>query len=330
MTDPASTGPNADLIAELLETVAELAADGTDRLDLKITASSMGELRDAYLMFAPYKDRPKATIFGSARTPSDDPAYLQTHEVAAALAAAGWMVVTGAGPGIMQAAVEGAGAEQSIGISIQLPFEKRANDVIHNDPKHISMKYFFTRKLMLVKESKGFIAMPGGFGTLDEILELLTLEQTGKAEPCPIVLLDPPGGQFWPHFAAFVTSQVETRGLVSPGDLDRVLVTDSAEAAVQELVGFWRNYHSLRWVGDQLVIRLQHTPTETDVAALNEQFGRHLERGTIAITQPLGPEVKSGDDLDRPRLVMRWRQAHVGELFRLIRALNRLESCTSA
>src|SRR6478752_5332095 len=195
---------NRDLIGEIVTTAAELGQDRTDRLDLKITASAIDEMRDAFLMFAPYKDRPKVTIFGSARTAAVDPVYVQTHDVAAALADAGWMVVTGAGPGIMLAAMEGAGPAQSIGVSIRLPFESRANDVIHDDPKHVSMKYFFTRKLMLVKESKGFVAVPGGFGTLDETLELLTLQQTGKAEPTPIVLLDAPGGTFWTGFADFV------------------------------------------------------------------------------------------------------------------------------
>jgi hypothetical protein len=317
---------NRDLITEIITTAGELGQDRTDRLDLKITASAMAEMRDAFLMFAPYKDRPKVTIFGSARTAAVDPVYVQTHDVAAALADAGWMVVTGAGPGIMLAAMEGAGPEQSIGVSIRLPFETRANDVIHDDPKHVSMKYFFTRKLMLVKESKGFIAVPGGFGTLDETLELLTLQQTGKAEPTPIVLLDAPGGTFWKGFAAFVRDEVAARGLVADDDLERVLVTDSCEAAVAEILGFWRNYHSLRWVGKRLVLRLHARPTDDEVASLNARFGDHLLEGEIVSRGPLAAEVSSDDHLELARLAMVWNPFKVGDLHRLIRAVNALPS----
>ncbi|WP_421120034.1 TIGR00730 family Rossman fold protein [Aquihabitans daechungensis] len=321
---------NRDLITEIVTTAAELGQDRTDRLDLKITASAIDEMRDAFLVFAPYKDRPKVTIFGSARTAAVDPVYVQTHDVAAALADAGWMVVTGAGPGIMLAAMEGAGPAQSIGVSIRLPFESRANDVIHDDPKHVSMKYFFTRKLMLVKESKGFIAVPGGFGTLDETLELLTLQQTGKAEPTPIVLLDAKGGSFWQGFASFVRDEVATRGLVAEDDLERVLITDDYEAAVEEILGFWRNYHSLRWVGKRLVLRLRAAPTDAEVAALNEQFGDRLLEGEITTREPLAAEVSSRDHLDLARLVMVWNPFKVGDLHRLIRAVNALDSAPAA
>jgi hypothetical protein len=321
---------NRDLVTEIITTAGELGQDRTDRLDLKITASAVDEMRDAFLMFAPYKDRPKVTIFGSARTAAVDPVYVQTHDVAAALADAGWMVVTGAGPGIMLAAMEGAGPAQSIGVSIRLPFESRANDVIHDDPKHVSMKYFFTRKLMLVKESKGFVAVPGGFGTLDETLELLTLQQTGKAEPTPIVLLDAPGGTFWTGFADFVRDQVASRGLVAADDLERVLITDSWEAAVAEILGFWRNYHSLRWVGKRLVLRLKAEPTADEVAALNERFGDRLLEGAIVSREPLAAEVSSKDHLDLARLVMVWNPFKVGDLHHLIRAVNALPSAPPA
>lgn len=321
---------NRDLVTEIITTAGELGQDRTDRLDLKITASAIDEMRDAFLMFAPFKDRPKVTIFGSARTAATDPVYVQTHDVAASLADAGWMVVTGAGPGIMLAAMEGAGPEASIGVSIRLPFETRANDVIHDDPKHVSMKYFFTRKLMLVKESKGFVAVPGGFGTLDETLELLTLQQTGKAEPTPIVLLDAPGGTFWKGFARFVQEEVAARGLVAVDDVDRVLITDSCDAAVAEILGFWRNYHSLRWVGKRLVLRLHVEPTADEVAQLNERFGDRLLEGAIEARGPLAAEVSSGDHLDLARLVMVWNPFKVGDLHQLIRAVNALPSAPPA
>lgn len=313
---------NVDLVERILATGLALGTDGTDRLDLKITASALAEMRDAFRMFAPYDDRPKATIFGSARTAADDPLYAQTKAVAAALAAEGWMVVTGAGPGIMLAAMEGAGRAASIGVSIRLPFETRANDVIHDDPKHVSMKYFFTRKLMLVKESRAFIAVPGGFGTLDETLELLTLQQTGKAEPTPIVLLDVPGGTYWSGFTSFVTEELARRGLVAADDLDRVLVTDDVEAAIAEVLGFWETYRSLRWAGDRLVVRLARPIGEAGVAALNERFAALLGDGPIEASGPLAPEVADGDSLDLPRLVVRWPHRQVGELHQLIRAIN--------
>ena len=199
-----------------------LATDDVDRLDLKIATAALAEMRDAFRVFAPYRDAPKVTIFGSARTQPDDPEYDQARQVAAELAGHGWMVVTGAGPGIMAAGMEGAGRERSIGVSIRLPFEQAANSIIAGDHKYVSMKYFFTRKLMLIKESKAFISLPGGFGTLDETFELLTLTQTGKGLPVPIVFLDMPGDTYWVAVKAFIEEQLVSRGLVSPHDIGPV------------------------------------------------------------------------------------------------------------
>src|SRR5690606_27433829 len=213
-----------------------LGLDGSDRLDLKITTAALSEMRAAFELFAPYTHIPKVTIFGSARTRAEDALYRQTTEVAAALAAKGWMVVTGAGPGIMQAAAEGAGPENSLGVSIRLPFEEKPNAIVGANARNVAMKYFFTRKLMLVKESRGFVCVPGGFGTLDEMFELLTLQQTGKAEPTPIVLLDAPGGTFWKGLERFVEDQLIPSGVISPHDLDRVLITDSVDAALEDIV----------------------------------------------------------------------------------------------
>ena len=317
---------NVDQITEILGTGIRLGQDGTDRLDLKITSAALAEMRNAFKIFQPFHDIPKVTIFGSARTKATDPQYAQAHEVAAALAAQGWMVVTGAGPGIMQAAMEGAGADRSIGVSIRLPFETRANDVIHDDPKHVSMKYFFTRKLMLVKESRAFLSVPGGFGTLDETFELLTLQQTGKAEPTPIVLLDVPGGTFWRGFRRFVDEELVKLRVVSPDDLDRVLITESVTEAVEEITGFWRNYDSLRWVGKRLVLRLKAEPTDDEVADLNDRFADLLLEGRIQRSGPLPPEVSGGDKVALPRLVLVLNQFRIGSLHRLIRAVNQLGS----
>lgn len=317
---------SVDQVSEIVATAVRLGLDGTDRLNLKITNAALAEMRNAFRIFEPFQDVPKVTIFGSARTGADEPIYARTHEVAEALADAGWMVVTGAGPGIMQAAMEGAGVDRSIGVSIRLPFETRPNDVIHGDPKHVSMKYFFTRKLMLVKESMAFVSLPGGFGTLDETFELLTLQQTGKAEPTPIVLLDAPGGTFWPGLRRFFDEQLVTAGVVSPDDLDRVLITDSVDAAVAEITRFWHNYHSLRWVGPRLVLRLRHHPTDEEIDSLNDRFSDLLAKGRIERTGPLGPERTGNDQIDLPRVVLTLNQWRVGSLHQLIRALNGLPS----
>ncbi|MET0811457.1 MAG: TIGR00730 family Rossman fold protein [Microbacterium sp.] len=317
---------NADLIARILATGIGLGLDDTERLDLKITSAALTEMRSAFRLFAPYAGIPKVTIFGSARTMPDHALYRQAADMAAALAAAGWMVVTGAGPGIMQAAAEGAGPEQSLGVSIRLPFEERPNAIVEASARNVAMKYFFTRKLMLVKESSGFVCVPGGFGTLDEMFELLTLQQTGKAEPTPIVLLDEPGGTFWTGLQRFIDDQLVPSGVISRDDFDRVLVTDSVETAVDAITGFWRNYDSLRWVGGRLVLRLKSEPTDAEIDALNERFGSLLVDGRIERTAPLRAEREDGDRLELPRLVMRLNQWRVGDLHRVIRAVNELGS----
>jgi len=326
--DAAGIDENIDLVARILATGVGMGLDETDRLDLKITSAALTEMRAAFRLFAPYETGSKVTIFGSARTRPGDAVYHQTVRVAESLAAHGWMVVTGAGPGIMQAAAEGAGPDHSLGVSIRLPFEEKPNAVIAAQERSVAMKYFFTRKLMLVKESKGFVCLPGGFGTLDEMFELLTLQQTGKAEPTPIVLLDAPGGTFWSGLRGFVEDHLIPSGVISPGDFDRVLVTDSVDEATTEILGFWRNYHSLRWVGRRLVLRLRAAPTEAEVDALTDEFAGLLADGRIERRGPLRAEREDDDALDLPRLALRMNQFRVGQLHRLIRAVNALGSAT--
>lgn len=326
LTDAGVTA-DPELIARILATGVGLGLDDTTRLDLKISSAALTEMRAAFRLFAPYRDIPKVTVFGSARTRAEDVLYRAASDISRALAERGWMVVTGAGPGIMQAAAEGAGPEKSLGVSIRLPFEEKPNAAV--SARVVQMKYFFTRKLMLVKESRGFIALPGGFGTLDEVFELLTLQQTGKADPTPIVLLDAPGGTFWNGFRSYVDTELLPSGMISADDLDRVLITDSVDTAAEEITGFWRNYDSLRWVGGRLVIRLNVAPTDAELTALNAQFGSLLSEGRIARTGPLRHEVRDGDRVDLPRLVMSYDRGQVGSLFRLIRALNTLPSAPS-
>jgi uncharacterized protein (TIGR00730 family) len=279
-------------------------------------------MAEAFRVFAPYRDVPKVTMFGSARTATDDPLYALARDVAGQLAARGWMTVTGAGPGIMQAGMEGAGRDLSIGVSIRLPFEQGANSVIAGDRKYVSMRYFFTRKLMLVKESKGFVCLPGGFGTLDETFELLTLTQTGKGLPVPIVLLDAPGDPYWQKLDDFIVEQVLPRGLVSPLDTKLYLVTDSTERATQEVLGFYANYESIRYVGDTLIVRIQREPTDTQLAELNEAFGHLCINGGIERSGPLPVEVREQDALDLQRIRFRFAKHGFGELRRMIDQIN--------
>jgi uncharacterized protein (TIGR00730 family) len=206
---------------ELLQGAVDLVANDPSTLNLKIAAAAINEMDDAYVMFKLVEGTEKVTVFGSARTQLSDPLYEQARNVAKQLADAGWMVITGAGPGIMHAAMEGAGRDKSIGVAIRLPFEQNANPVIAGDEKYVAMKYFFTRKLMLIKESKAFICLPGGFGTLDETFELLTLTQTGKGVPVPIVFLDVPGDPYWETVHDLIADQIVSRGLASPRDTDR-------------------------------------------------------------------------------------------------------------
>ena len=268
------------LATELVSEALGLISDQPDTLDLKIATAALAEMRDAYAMFRPYRDKLKVSIFGSARTQHDDPLYAQAKDLAAALADEGWMTVTGAGPGIMQAGMEGAGVENSIGVSIRLPFESGANSIIADDDKHVSMKYFFTRKLMLIKESQAFVCLPGGVGTLDETFELLTLTQTGKGVPVPIVLLDEPGDPYWESVDELM-AQLVRRGLVSPGDRSLYTITDSHHEACRIVTEFYANYDSIRFFGDDLIIRMGQTPNDAQLAELNGEFS-HLSLANVS------------------------------------------------
>ena len=321
---------NRDVLRDILRSAVGLAGDDADRLNLKITASAVREMRAAFAMFAPFEGVPKVTIFGSARTRSDDPLYAQARDLAAHLAEDGWMVVTGAGPGIMAAGAEGAGPEPAIGVSISLPFEEKVSDVLANGAQVVAMKYFFTRKLMLIKESSAFVCLPGGFGTQDETFELLTLLQTGKATPAPVVLLDIPGGSYWSSWVQYIDDELVAAGLVSPQDHDLYLVTDEVDDAVAEIERFWRSYHSIRWVGDQLVVRLRHEPTSGEVAELDDAFSNLLVDGHIELAEPLPAEVRDRDHLHLPRLRMRYDPRNAGRLRSLIDAVNVLPSAVAA
>jgi len=309
------------LATELVSEALGLITDEPDVLDLKIATAALAEMRDAYEVFKPYKNERKVSVFGSARTQPDDPLYAQARDLSEALSDRGWMTVTGAGPGIMLAAMEGAGVENSIGVSIRLPFESGANSIIADDDKHVSMKYFFTRKLMLIKESQAFVCLPGGVGTLDETFELLTLTQTGKGVPVPIVLLDEPSDPYWEAVDGLM-QQLVRRGLVSAADTSLYTITDSCEEACRIIDEFYANYDSIRFVGDHLIMRLQQAPDDTQLAELNRQFAHLVERGEIARTDPFKVEERDHDHLDLQRITFEFTKHGYGDLIKMIGVLN--------
>ena len=312
------------LVRNIIESGVGMGQDNASRLNLKITSAAVAEMRRAFHLFAPYAETRKATVFGSARTQPGDPLYSAAEETARALAADDWMVVTGAGPGIMEAASVGAGSMMSLGVSIRLPFEEDPNPAVTSDENRVAMRYFFTRKLMLVKESSAFICLPGGFGTMDETFELLTLQQTGKMTPMPIVLLDRPGGTYWKHFARFIIDEIEGGGFATPGDLDRVLITDSVDAAVGHVREFWKNYCDLRWFDETLVLYVREAPSAQQLDELNDRFAPMVREGRIELVEPFPEEGSDRPELARLALNLVPRQ--VGELHRLIGALNELGS----
>ena len=298
-----------------------LITDEPETLDLKLATAALAEMRDAYAMFRPYRDKLKVSIFGSARTKPDDPLYAQARDLASALAEEGWMTVTGAGPGIMQAGMEGAGVENSIGVSIRLPFESGANSIIAADDKHVSMKYFFTRKLMLIKESQAFVCLPGGVGTLDETFELLTLTQTGKGVPVPIVLLDEPGDPYW-ELVDELMAQLVRRGLVSPGDRSLYTITDSHHEACRIVTEFYANYDSIRFFGDDLIMRIRQPPNNAQLAELNTEFSHLVESGEIVRAGPHRIEERDNDRLGLERISFKFTKRGYGDLIKLIGVLN--------
>lgn len=311
-----------DLVFELLVSALRLGRESVDRGDLKLVNAALKELRYSFRVFERYRDARKITLFGSARTKPDHPAYKAAHDFGAAMAAKGWMVLTGAGPGIMTAGMEGAGREHSFGINIVLPFEQRANHVIDGDPKLINFRYFFTRKLALVKESHAFAVFPGGFGTMDEAFELLTLMQTGKSFLAPVILVDEPGGNFWVKWKHFIQDELLHDGYISPRDMSLIHITDDVDAAVEETCRFYTTYHSMRWVGSRLIVRVTRELSDAELAALNAEFADIVDSGEIERSPATPSEIDDGDAVDLPRVAFRFDRAGYARLRELIDRLN--------
>lgn len=311
------------LIQQAITTLVRMAEVEADRLDWKILNASLQDMERAFRVFYPYRHIRKVTIFGSARIPPETPQYQMAVDFARCVTQQGFMVMTGGGPGIMQAGNEGAGAEKSFGLNIRLPFEQGSNPFIEGDPKLINFKYFFTRKLFFLRETDALALFPGGFGTQDEAFECLTLMQTGKADVLPLVLIDAPGGDYWLEWEAHIRDNLVKPGLVSPDDLHLYTITDRVDVACETIAGFYRVFHSSRYVGDQLVIRLNTELSDADMDYLNANFSDILVKGRIEKSRILPQEY--GDDTAKlPRLVMYFNQRDLGRLYQMIRLINQL------
>jgi uncharacterized protein (TIGR00730 family) len=311
------------LILQLKETADKLLRDHANRGDIKLLNTAFKELRYAFKVFAPYRNRRKVTIFGSARMPASHPAYRVAADFAHRLSAAGFMVITGAASGIMEAGHVGAGRENSIGVNILLPFEQSANAVIAGDSKLLHLKYFFTRKLLFVKESDAIALFPGGFGTLDEGFEVLTLIQTGKSQLFPILFIDEPGGDYWTQWLRFVEDILLRRELISPEDMALFKVTDSVDEAVEEVLRFYRVYHSMRYVRSDLVLRLQHELPAALLERIRSEFSDILAGGTFELTGALPAEANDPHLATLPRLRFRFDKKSLGRLRMLINLINK-------
>jgi len=326
----AGGSPHAEFLHEMIHSVLRLIETQAERGDVKILNAALRELVYAFKVFAPYRGVRKVSMFGSARTAEDQPEYQQALAFASEISRRGWMVITGAGDGIMKAGQGGAGRERSFGVNIRLPFVQPANEFIQHDSKLLTFRYFFTRKLILLKETDGIALFPGGFGTMDEAFEILTLIQTGKSNPLPLVCVDRPGGDYWRAWDGYVRGVLLARGLISPADLALYRVTDRIETAVAEMTGFYRNYHSSRSVGDRLVIRLQHAPAGEDLERLTREFRDILVDGALTVSPPLSEEANAQALAHLPRLVLHFNRRDVGRLRQLIDALNQLPATPPA
>ena len=321
-------GPEDDLhialMKELLTGLIKLHDSHLDLLDVKIVNRAVKELRHAFGVFGGYRTRQKVSVFGSARTPPDDPNYRLAHRFSQAIVQEGFMVISGGADGIMRAAQEGARRENSFGVNIMLPFEQGPNTTIADDPKLITFKYFFTRKLMFQKEANAIALFPGGFGTHDEGFEILTLAQTGKSDPQPIVCLQAPGCNYWDDWAAFIRRQLLERDLINEEDLSLFTIADSAEAAVAHILQFYRRYHSLRFVGGQLAMRLKSPISPEQLERTEERFGDLLTDGRYELRGPLEEELDEPALRNLPRLVFNFNRRSAGRLRQLIDHLNEL------
>jgi uncharacterized protein (TIGR00730 family) len=317
-------GHNESEVADIIENALKLLTDVEDTGDVRVIQTALRELRFAFRLFAPYAGKRKVTIFGSARTKPDKMEYQQAVDFGKKIVQAGFMVITGAGPGIMQAGHEGAGIENSFGANIRLPWEQSANPVIQDDKKLITFKYFFTRKLIFVRHSDAIALFPGGFGTMDEGYEALTLMQTGKSQLMPLVLVDRPGGTYWKTWDKHVREHLLRDQLISPDDLNLYQITDDTDQAVKIITRFYRNFQSSRFVKELFVIRLKNAPTESAIEAMNEDFADIITGPEIKVIEATPEERADEDMVAAPRIAFGFNRRDYGRLRQLIDVLNSL------
>ena len=311
------------IVREMILASLKAGQEDDGRVDLKLMNTSLKEMRFTAKAFSAYRHVKKVTVFGSARIRPDETAYKMARLLGQKLSKSGYMVITGGGPGIMQAVNEGAGPEYSFGVNIRLPFEQNPNPVIEGSLKNISYKYFFNRKVAFLKESDAIALFPGGFGTLDEAMETLTLVQTGKRNPVPLVLVDEPGGTYWIRWIEFVKENLLAQNYISKSDLTLFERVDSADAAVQRINHFYSRYHSLRYIDDRLVIRLTSGIDQQKMEELRVRFSDILRpQGKIYLSGPLPEEIDEPETGHLPRLILDFKRDDFGRLRQLIDVIN--------
>jgi len=313
---------SSELIEEMIVTALRIARDQMSVADLKLINRSIKEMRYAAKVFAPFQHLRKVAIFGSARTSADSPEFQVAEDFAREMVAHNFMVITGGGDGIMGASQKGAGRERSFGLNIRLPSEQQANVVIKGDRKLVNLNYFFTRKLTFVKEAHAFALFPGGFGTLDETFEVLTLMQTGKARIIPVVLLDRPRGSYWETWMKFLRDRLLKLGFISPEDFSFFKITHNVEEAITEILQFYKIYHSARWVGQRLVVRINHRLSRKAMVDLNDKFDDIVRSGEIVQGVALRQEKNEPEIWDLPRLLLTPYRDRFGRFRQLIDAIN--------
>jgi uncharacterized protein (TIGR00730 family) len=314
------------IVREMILASLKAGREDDGRVDLKLMNASLKEMRYTAKIFSDYRQIKKVTVFGSARTQPSESLYKMARLLGKKLSESGYMVITGGGPGIMQAVNEGAGPDHSFGVNIQLPFEQKPNPTLDGDPKIISYKYFFNRKVAFLKESDAAVVFPGGFGTLDEAMETLTLVQTGKRNPLPILLLDEPDGNYWINWIRFTKEQLLAKGYIGESDLKLFESLDAVDDAVECINRFYRRYHSLRYVGNQLIIRLTSPIHETVIKDLKDRYSDMLSsNGDIHPSGAFPEEMDEPDIRHLPRLVVDFNRVNFGRLREFIDAVNSWE-----
>ncbi|MDD5096870.1 MAG: TIGR00730 family Rossman fold protein [Candidatus Omnitrophica bacterium] len=312
-----------DLLREILTTSVKLGRESSDKGDLKLVNNALKELRYSFKIFSPYRAVKKVIIFGSARSKAGSAEYKMAEEFSRKLTEKGYMIVTGGGPGVMEAGNKGAVPGKDFALNIRLPFEQKPNPYIDEKEKLINFKYFFTRKLIFVKETDATALFPGGFGTLDEGFEMITLIQTGKSRPRPIVLMEPKGSSYWATWMHFIKSQLVKKGFIKKEDLSLIRIVKTSDAAVRYIEDFYRVYHSIRYVSGLAVLRLNKEISEKTLKLINKKFKDILTSGQIRFSPPTDKEIREGEFLKLPRLVMNFNMRDYGRLCEMIRVINK-------